>query len=416
MSLQRMQKARAGLITQHPFFGMLALRLDLVEDEKVESHVINGKTLRFNPTWAEALPMDELEASVAHQVLTCALGHHLRRNGRDEKVWNEASDYAVNAELTQGGGFRLPPGSLVDQDGRFKGLHTEAIYAKLKEAEAETPPPGGAGAPDKNGSPNPGNGQEGPGEPGGNADTLAQDPNDPQDGPGDPQPGSGASATGSFEDAPGDAAEQAEQEADWQTAVAQAAQASRAAGKLPGSIERSLDGFLNPKVAWQEALQRYFRQRARDAFSWSRPNRRYAPALYLPSLDSQKIGDVAVAVDCSGSINQGALNQFVAEIEDIRQSIRPPRVVVMMFDTQVRATFEFGPDEPIKLQTRAGGGTAFDDPPRHLEEIGVQPEVLIYLTDLDSSVFPVEPLYPVLWVSTHMARAPFGEVIRMEAA
>lgn len=422
MSLERLQKARAGLITQHPFFGMLSLRLDLVEDDKIESHIVNGKTLRINPTWADALPMEELEASVAHQVLTCGLGHHVRRNGRDEKTWNEASDYAINAELKLAG-FRLPTGSLVDETGRFAGLHAEAIYAKLKEAE---PPPGqqpdqqGQAGGDGNGSPQPGDGSSGPDQGGGKGD-APESGQDPQDGdPGSPQPGSGAGATGSFEDAPAkdgqgaaDEAQIAEEEADWQIAVAQAAQASRGAGKLPGSVERAIEGFLNPKVAWQEALQRYFSKRAKDDYSWARPNRNYLP-LYLPSLDSQKIGTVAIAIDCSGSIKPKLVDQFVAEIEDIRQSMRPECVMVMMFDTQVRVTYMLGPDEPLEIKARGGGGTAFDDPVRVLDTLAITPEVLVYLTDLDSSAFPQEPDYPVLWVSTRKDRAPFGEVIRME--
>jgi predicted metal-dependent peptidase len=423
MSLERLQKARAGLITQHPFFGMLSLRLDLIEDEKIESHIANGKTLRVNPTWAEALPMDELEASIAHQVLTCGLGHHTRRNGRDEKTWNEASDYAINAELKLAG-FRLPPGSLVDTEGRFAGLHAEAIYAKLKENEPpkDSPPQPGAGQPDKNGSPQPQNGQDSPDQGEGDAGAPAPGQDAQDSSSGAPQPGSGASATGSFDDAPAkdgqgaaDEAEQAAEEADWQVAVAQAAQASRGAGKLPGCIERAIEGFLNPKVAWQEALQRYFSKRAKDDYSWARPNRNYLP-LYLPSLDSQRIGDVAIAIDCSGSIDQKQVDQFVAEIEDIRQSMRPSRVIVMMFDTRVRKTYEFGPDEPMEIKSFGGGGTAFDDPVRVLDEMGITPEVLVYLTDLDSSAFPVEPTYPVLWVTTLREKAPFGEVIKMEAA
>jgi predicted metal-dependent peptidase len=87
----------------------------------------------------------------------------------------------------------------------------------------------------------------------------------------------------------------------------------------------------------------------------------------------------------------------------------------MMFDTRVRKTYEFGSDEPMWVKSFGGGGTAFDDPPRVLDEMGITPEVLVYLTDLDSSAFPVEPPYPVLWVTTLREKAPFGEVIKMEA-
>lgn len=109
MSLERIQKARTGLIINEPFFGTLALRLDLKEDPTTKTCWTDGKTLGFNPEWTESLPMHQLESVFAHQVLTCALGHHLRRNGRDPKTWNDASDYAVNTELKRAG-FDLPEG------------------------------------------------------------------------------------------------------------------------------------------------------------------------------------------------------------------------------------------------------------------------------------------------------------------
>jgi hypothetical protein len=41
----------------------------------------------------------------------------------------------------------------------------------------------------------------------------------------------------------------------------------------------------------------------------------------------------------------------------------------------------------------------------------IQPVCAIYLTDLDGDDFGPEPAYPVLWVSTDLTGAPFGEVI-----
>lgn len=417
MSLERMQKARAGLITTEPFFGTLATKLTLVEDKKAKSTWADGKSLGFNPQWSEETPMPQLEAVVAHHVLSCAWGHHLRRGSRDPKLWQEASDYVVNLEL-QKAGFKLPEGSLIDP--KYAGMTAEQVYRELelKRMPPEDKPPQdqpqtGAGSPQSGG----GKGQKGQPQPqAGKSPQGAQDK--PQKGdsgaPGDDATGTIEDATDDSGDEPADASEVAEQTQQWQEAVAQAAQIARGCGRLPGGIERGVEAFLNSKVDWREALQRLVQARSKDDYNWSKPNRRFlAQDLYLPSLDSPKCGVLAWAIDLSGSIKQEEINQFVSEIEHARSQLKPEKIVIMGFDTRVREYFEFGFDDPIVVRVRAGGGTAFDDPVAEIERREIKPEVLVYLTDLDSSVFPPEPDYPVVWVSTRKERAPFGEIVMM---
>ena len=51
---------------------------------------------------------------------------------------------------------------------------------------------------------------------------------------------------------------------------------------------------------------------------------------------------------------------------------------------------------------------------RYIEEQNINPEAIIFLTDLCCSDFGRQPECPVLWVSTHSDSAPFGEVVMME--
>jgi hypothetical protein len=48
-----------------------------------------------------------------------------------------------------------------------------------------------------------------------------------------------------------------------------------------------------------------------------------------------------------------------------------------------------------------------------VDENGIEPKGLIYLTDLCCNSFPVEPDYPVLWVTDLQKAAPFGETLRI---
>lgn len=385
--MERVVKARCGLLMREPFFGTLSLRLWLIESEKCKTMEVNGRDLRFNPTWALELPLAELEAVIAHEVMHCALGHHLRRGGRQVKEWNEATDHAVNHELHRVG-FQLPEQALMAPE--FKGMASESIYDLIVTRKQD-------------------------------AQAGKQEQSNAQAG-GENQKGDGESATGTVEDAVGDAGEAADeadlvsQENDWQQAVAQAAQAARGCGNMPGGIERAIESTLRPKVDWREALQRLVRAKSKDDYNWSRPNRRFlSQRLYLPSLDAPRCGTLAFALDASGSISKALLNQFLAEVEDARRTLRPETTVVMIFDTVVTDGdfYVFDTDEPIGITTRKGGGTRFDGPVLKLAEMTIEPEVLVYLTDLDSRVWPAEPSYPVVWVTTREGQAPFGEVIEM---
>ena len=54
-------------------------------------------------------------------------------------------------------------------------------------------------------------------------------------------------------------------------------------------------------------------------------------------------------------------------------------------------------------------------PFKWVEENGVEPKCLIYLTDLRCHSFPDAPDYPVLWVTDSHKAVPFGETVRIFA-
>ena len=77
-------------------------------------------------------------------------------------------------------------------------------------------------------------------------------------------------------------------------------------------------------------------------------------------------------------------------------------------------TYETG--ARIDLNPVGGGGTEFGPCFEWLDERGIRPQALVFLTDLYGSFPPCAPVYPVLWASTGGQKAPFGEVIPMQAA
>src|SRR5690242_20345889 len=118
--MKRVQIARSTLLLDQPFFGVLALGLELTEDATCKTAWTNGQSLGFSPAFVDTLTDDELKGLIAHEVMHCACGHPWRRDARDHTRWNEAADYAINAVLRDAG-FALPSGALLDAsyDGKW---------------------------------------------------------------------------------------------------------------------------------------------------------------------------------------------------------------------------------------------------------------------------------------------------------
>ncbi|KKL69918.1 hypothetical protein LCGC14_2110110 [marine sediment metagenome] len=107
---KRMMSARSALILDEPFWGALALHLVVVEDPDCTPPTAwtDGARLGYHPDFILSLPWKQLLGLLAHEVLHCVLGHPWRRMGRDQKLWNEACDRAINPELKKAG-FKLHP-------------------------------------------------------------------------------------------------------------------------------------------------------------------------------------------------------------------------------------------------------------------------------------------------------------------
>ena len=116
-----------------------------------------------------------------------------------------------------------------------------------------------------------------------------------------------------------------EQAREWQIAVEQAETVAKVAGKLPGGAVRALEASQAAKVDWRELLRRAWSDTVPADYSWTRPNRRHVwSGIYLPGITSEGAGEIAIAVDCSGSVSSRQVGLFDAEIRSILAGERPP--------------------------------------------------------------------------------------------
>jgi predicted metal-dependent peptidase len=400
----RIQKARTSLILDHPFFGSLLFRLKGQECRSIPTMATDGVSLFYNPDFVETLNAATLAGTLAHEVMHPALHHHVRRSGRDPKRWNVACDFAINPLLVDAG-LSLPDGVLIDD--RFRGMSAEQIY-NLLESESETEQESSK--------------EDGDDEPG------DEDSNDEAPGDGDshsPTAPATEGGIGQVLDAPQRDASQPgegtptieEQAREWDVAVNQAMTVARQAGKVPAGLNRTLEGAAEAVVDWRELLRRLWSDTILADYSWMRPNRRHVWAgVYLPGVIREGVGEIAIAVDCSGSVNARQLALFEAEVRSILEGQRPQRVHVLYFDSEVQKVETYADGQQVHLKPVGGGGTEFAPCFDWLDEHGIRPQALVFLTDLYGSFPPSAPTYPVLWASTGSQKAPFGAVIPMQAA
>ena len=405
------------LLLDHPFFGALIFRLRLVPAPGIQTMATDGASLFYNPAFVDSLTPSQLVGCLAHEVMHPGLQHHTRRGDRDPRKWNEAADYAINPMLLDAG-LDLPEGVLLDD--QYRGMSAEQIY-NLRDR----PCPQGQNSSCTGSSADGAVGQSEASSSSGTSDSnqpqQASDPDDSHEPhPVESEGGFGQVMDAPNAEAPGQALSEAQrsiEEAEWRAAVEQAAIASTMAGKLSAGLGRSLKEANGTKVDWKDQFRRAFAGTIPTDYSWAKPNRRYLhTGLYLPGIQKQGIGEIAIAVDCSGSVSERVLGQFAAEINALVAEHSPETVHVLYFDSKVHRHDRYSSGETVSLTPMGGGGTEFAPAIDCLEEQGICPHTLIYLTDLYGSFPALEPDYPVLWVSTSPQTAPFGETIHLDAA
>jgi predicted metal-dependent peptidase len=216
------------------------------------------------------------------------------------------------------------------------------------------------------------------------------------------------------DDQPASPAELSRQMHEWAISTEQALCSAKACGHEPGGIERPLEQARQSEHDWRAILRDFIAATNPSDYRWAPPNRRFVSSgLYLPSVERSGVGEIVIVVDTSGSIGTEELEQFAGEITAINNEAQPELIRVIYCDAAVQAVEEFGPSEPVKLSPKGGGGTDFVPPFKWVEESGILPKCLVYLTDLCCNSFPEPPDYPVLWVTDSHRRAPFGETLQI---
>lgn len=321
MKTSVLQKAKAQLVLQEPFYATILLNLDIRETKKLPDGsdlwmaATDGTSMWVNPDNFEKLSVAKAKGVLKHEVMHVAQLHPWRGQGKEHQRWNHATDYSINPIITEEGGEL--PDNVLNSPG-FKGMSAEQIYAQLP------PQPQGSGKP-----------QAGPGNPLDN----------------DVMPAKDMSQSGI------DKAK---------TMISQAANVAKAMGKLPEHVEAMIDEIFNPKVDWREQLRSFLTEATPTDYSFARPNRRYIAGespMYLPSMAGHdSMESLVFIMDTSGSITMDELKQGLGEVVGAITDVCPKRLVVAYVDAKVQHHDVF--DQPGEAQVaesfkrHGAGGTS----------------------------------------------------------
>ena len=456
--MRGLEHARWKLLEKAPFIGEMLLRFSIVPtyDCRINTAATDGSKIFFDCEFYSKLTDGQRQFVLAHEVWHNIFLHFLRRQARDIKMWNIATDMEINHMLQNEGMEVLPDGCFPDPI--VAGKNAEDIYAYLmKEMQKQQKKNGGKGQ----GQGNPQNGEGGEGDSDGDQDGDSQDGSSSSSGKGKQKNGGGSgSQTGNgngnnktkhgnqfdkhiyegegagqgqekdgkwgkkgfdkdFNPQTGDAKETEEKIKDMVCAVAQSIE--RKQGHLPAGIASIVKEMLKPEINWKEALSQFVTKCLGGEHSWKRCSRHaLGRGMYLPGKMEDKI-KLALGVDTSGSYLSD-LPKFLGELKSLLSSFGKYEITIIQCDAEVQDVKNYSDDNPIdvdKFETKGGGGTSFKPVFKWVRESGEEYNCLVYFTDGygDAPTYPI-PGLPTLWVLTSDGCEDFcdwGEKMKFKA-
>lgn len=339
--------------------GVLMIGEKGIKDD-IPTACTDGKNDYYGRAFVDGLADSEFRFLILHETYHKLFKHlttweHLYKD--DAQLANMACDYVINLMITDENRdmFAVMPkdaeGNAIGlYDERFRNMDTAQVYKILKQEQEEK---GGAAS----STPNEGGGL-------------------------DEHDWEGAQEMS--------AEEQRELAQEIDQAVRQGAMT---AGKVGSGGNRAIDQLLQPEVNWREVLRDFITEtcRGNDDSTWRQPSRRHlAMGMLRPSGITERVGELVIAIDTSGSIGQHELTKCLSEIKGVCDTVRPESVRILYWDTKVCSDELYGdvPNACASLEQltqttkpQGGGGTMVQCVPDYIRDNNINAQAVIVLTD-----------------------------------
>ena len=355
-----LDKAKIALMREKntTFFCDVVFSFKYEWDTTIPTAATDGVSVFINPDFWMELEQEHRTGLLLHEAMHPIYQHLTRKGQRDHQRWNIAGDHVINLVIL-GIGFKLPPNGYHDK--QYSGMTTEQVYDLLPEGNQE------------------------------DFDSDILPPKITEE-----------ELQERIDSIIVRAAIRSEQEKD-------------APGSIPGDIQLYLDKLLNPKLPWNQILSKYLRKFSKSGYTFKKPNRRFMPDYYLPSLKSQCLIDLVVFVDISGSVSDQEFLNFVSHTALIFKLAKPKKITVIQFDTELKSVDTVKSiQELVSIKFTGRGGTDIRPAIQWINEN--KPQVSLIFTDGEFNFKNAETKQDVLWLihQNPKFKSPFGKVIHYE--
>lgn len=402
----------------------------------------DGAAIAINPKTYFKYNLHNRVFIFCHEVLHCMLNHNATARMWQQnkfvmyddgtklpyvhKIMGWANDYVINDILVDAEHGKLPLDGLWDRDlGTWEDASVD-VYRKLYKECKKNGSLKMIGVQGMPGQPQDGDTRGDPQSPKDASDGEgATPPPDPKDDPLQGPPGGSQKPfdvllePGTIDGKDAHQAVAERNEAEWQTTIETANQIAQLRGDVPAGMRRMFGEISAPHVPWNDHIETLFARRlGSDGYNWRKPDRRLIIRdCYAPGRSGHGAKLIVVGSDTSGSVGDKEKDMFFAELAGIFDDLRPEELIVMWCDAKVHDVDYC--DEPNDLNeirrrgVRGGGGTKFWPVFDMIDELGLTPDCLVYLTDGQGEFPRVAPSFPVIWGSilNQPSEYPFGDVV-----
>lgn len=353
----RLIKSRVSMLLKYPFWGPLAARLKLEEVEWCKTIATDGRKFYYNKDFVQKLSDGELVFGFAHELGHIIFEHMTRRGSREPQVWNMAGDFIINNMLIRESvGTRITAVEIL-ADRKYEGKTADEVYDDLMANATVIKMPFDEHL-DMDGD--------------GDSDSDGEGKDGDKDGKGRPK----------FKKLSEEEKKALRDE--WREATIQAVK-NAGAGNCPGDIERLVKDITAPVMDLKDLLRIQFSGSVKSDYTWMRPNRKawHTGAVMPGQLPGEEL-DIVVALDASGSIDEGMLADFLGMVQGSLDQFTSYKVRVVTFDTDVYNEDTFTGDDGRSMGEyviKGGGGTDFTCIWQWMKHNDVQPHQLVVFTD-----------------------------------
>lgn len=374
--------AKVSLLLSKPFFGILIVRMDLVESPWCRTAATDGRKFYYNREFIKNLPRQQLLFLMGHELLHCIFDHLGRKGRRDVDLWNMACDYVINATLVQEKMGEMIPGGLLKKEFTAE-MSADEVYEILrsKSVTIELTLDDHLELEDED--------EDGGGDGGGDGDGDSVESADSSGGGGSKQRTVKVTIMGD-NGVPKLTKEDLEKtRAELKSALLQTVQ-QVGAGNVPLGVQRLIKELTEPKMNWRTLLDAHIRSAVKDDYTHQRIGRKTWGSMYygnnfvLPAQNFMDRVEVVCPIDASGSTTNEMVRDFLSEVKGIMETFRDYEITVFSFDTECYNLQKFTPenmDDIHNYTVNGGGGTSFEEVFAFMKREGIEPHRLAFFTD-----------------------------------